>query len=965
MDVDGFLEEIRRCPAYRRQIVHTHEVPAREAVYADREPQLSPAARAMLDRFGIERLYCHQAEALRAVRAGEDVVVVTGTASGKSLCYLVPIIEALAGGGGDGGRVAHADQAPGGGGKALLLFPMKALCQDQFQVFRRGLEAAGLGDVQAGVFDGDTPPNLRRKLRDNAAAVFSNPDMVHAALMPQHGRWAGFLADLRYLVLDELHVYNGMFGSNMALMLRRLLRLCRHYGSAPRIIACSATIANPAELARRLTGREMRLIDRDGSPGGRRVYVFWNPPRERARVYRGRRSANVEAHELMAALVRRGVPTITFSKAKMTAEMIHRYVREELTETAPQLASKVTPYRGGYLPEERREIERRLFSGELMGVSTTRALELGIDVGALEAAVVVGYPGTLASFFQQSGRAGRGADDALVLLVGLDTSVNQYVMTHPEYLFGRPVERAVVDPENPFVALGHLRCAAHELPLPAEEAPAFTPHAELVLNILQDNHKVRRIKGCWYHAAGEVPQHEVGLRDTVDKNVTIEDVDTGEVLGEVNKYDAPPILHPGAIYFHRGQSYRVLELDVEEKFIARVRRVEVDYYTQPLGGTDIHHVDARLREKRFGTGMAYWGEATAYFRNLWYEKVRFYELDPISVHGVDLPTFQLETMAVWLVPPEDLLDRIRGEGLDVHAGLRGIGYATRMILPLFITCDTLSFSHTIGSANSPWQSIFIYERIPLGLGFTREVYDRLHQILPAVLENLRTCPCQAGCPCCTGKPLRQYATWDVQRGEASIPSKPAARRILEGTLGDGTNLCEPDAGALTDAEAARALHLERAIRRRLERMREPEVFHAIKPEPEVRTEYPAPEEPATLDEADTGRRADRRIDFHRDLRKRLAKKLGHAGLPPDAGRNGPPAGVRRRGGNLPPTAFPGRPAEESSQPAPRASREPDPPIAPDTASPEGAAPPAEAVRGGSDLATRARKLRKQRDKDAE
>ena len=949
MDVDRFLSDVRATAAYREQIVYVHEVPARPALYASGAEDLSDRTRAMLASQGIERLYSHQAEALQAVRRGSDVLVVTGTASGKSLCYTVPIVETLL-------------TRPNA--RALLLFPTKALCQDQFKAFRSGLDAAGAHDVEAGVYDGDTPADRRRKLRNHASVIFSNPDMLHAALMPQHSRWAEFLAGLDYLVLDELHVYTGIFGANMANLLRRFERVCTHYGSRPRIIACSATIGNPGELVGQVTGRDTTLITRDGSPRGRRVYVFWNPPRTRHRTWRSRRSANVEAHELMADLIRRGVPTITFSKAKMTAEMIHRYVCEALHDTAPHLMRKVTPYRGGYRPEERREIERRLFAGELIGVSTTRALELGIDVGALEACIVVGYPGTLASFFQQSGRAGRKERDSLVVLIGLDTAVNQYVMSHPEYLFDRALEQGVVDKDNPFVITGHLRCATHELPLASDEARRFGEHADLVLGILQDNRKVRQIDGRWYYAASETPQHEMSLRDTVDRNVLIEDVDTGQVIGQVNKLDAPPILHPEAIYMHRGDTYRVLKLDLE-KCVATVKREEVDYYTQPIGGTDVHHIDARLREKPFGTGQACWGEVTAYFRNEMYEKIRFYELDAISRHGLDLPTFQLETMGVWLVPPEALMADVRDAGLDVHAGLRGIGYATRMLFPLFITCDTLDFSHSIGSVNSPWNAIFIYERYRLGLGYTRRAYEMLDRIMPAVLDHVRACPCDDGCPCCVGKPLRQYATWNVERGEASIPSKSAALMILEGFLGDGSNLACADTQALSDDDPGDALRLEQAVRRRLERMREPEVFHPI--EPVVETAYPEAEPADELDTPDVTQRAERRKDFHRGLRKRLAKRLGPGGLPPLGGRARLPEGMSG-GGNLTPRAFPGRPVRPASSTPPAASEtEPTPSDQTDTPTPtdsptgaEDASPPKKMIQLGDRLAAKARRLRGKR-----
>jgi len=889
MDVESFLDEIRSSPQYAGQIVHVHTTAARLGRYADTARPLTEPVRAALAGMGVEKLYAHQARAVDSVRAGRNVVVVTGTASGKSLCYLIPIIEQLAG---------------DPGGRTLLLFPTKALCQDQCRAFRGALAGAGLTDVLAGVYDGDTPSPTRRKLRDHARVIFSNPDMLHAALMPQHARWAEFLANLRMLVLDELHTYSGIFGANMANLLRRFARVCGHYGSAPRIVSCSATVANPRELAERLTGLKTELIDDDAAPRGARTYVFWNPPRVRGGAWRSRRSANVESHELMAALIRRGAATITFSKAKMTAEMIYRYVCERLQETAPHLVGKLTPYRGGYRPDQRREIERRLFDGELLGVSATRALELGIDVGGLDACILVGYPGTLASFFQQSGRAGRRQRDALVILIGLDTSINQYVMTRPDYLFERAIEQAVIDEDNPFVITGHLRCAAHELPLHEPEAKLFGPHAQIALRVLEQNHKLSFLDRAWYHAVSETPQHEVSLRDYADANVLIEDADTGAVLGEVNKFDAPPILHPEAIYMHHGDTYRVLQLDLA-KNVATVKREDVDYYTQPLGGTDVHHVDLRLREKPFGAGNVYWGEVTAYFNNRAYEKIHFYSLDAISVHGLDLPTFVLDTMAICLVPPEELMTEVRQVGLNAHSGLRAIGYATRMLLPLFMTCDTLDFSHSIGSANSPWNAIFIYERYPLGLGFTEKAFDNLHAIMPAVLDAIRNCPCEDGCPCCVGKPLRQYATWNVERGEASIPSKASALMILEGVLGDGRRLDVHDKGAMTDSDPGRDNRIAQALRRRLERMREPEVFHPIAPN--VPTAYPDPEQPDLLETPDVARRAERRRDFHKQLRRRIAKKITTGRLDPLAGRIGPPEGMKTPHSNKPPTSFPGRP----------------------------------------------------------
>ncbi len=872
MDVDAFLASLQRDPAYAGQIVHVRHVPPRAANWAPSGALATTAVARVMPRLGVEQLYQHQAQAVGLALAGQDLLVATGTASGKTLCYVLPILAGL-------------EQEPDS--TALLLYPTKALCQDQYRRLTEMLARAGLGDRVAGVLDGDTPAAGRRRLRDHGTLVFTNPDMLHAGLMPQHDRWARLFQRLRWLVLDELHAYNGILGSNMAWVLHRLWRLCRHYGSSPRLIACSATVANPEEFGRRLTGRPLTVVAQDGSPHGRRTFVFWNPPRIRATRYRSRRSANVEAHELYAQLIERGAPTIVFSKAKMTAEMIHRYVVDALTRTAPHLRHRVTAYRGGYLATERRAIEDQLFRGELLGVSTTPALELGIDVGTLDACIIVGYPGRRASFFQQAGRAGRQRDDTVTFLVGLDTAVNQYIMKRPEYIFAGGIEQAVIEPTNPFVVMGQLRCAAHELPLADAEVDAFGPHAELVLQVLAGNAKLRHVQGRWYHAAAEIPQHEVPLRDYGGGNVVIQDADSGQVVGELNEYDAEPIIHPGAIYMHLGDTYRVVELDMQRR-LARIRREDVDYYTQPLGGTDVHHIDHQLREKPFGTGRACWGEVTTHFNTPAYERIHFYSLDAISQHGLDLPTLVLETMAVWLVPPEPLLLQVRQAGLDAHAGLRGLGYATRMLLPLYLTCETLDFSHTVGCVNAPWQTVFIYERYPHGLGFTQKAYERLDEIMPAVRDLVAACPCRDGCPCCVGKPLRGATTWNVERGEASIPSKAATLMILQGLLGDGTQLTATEVAM--PGTAADRLRLEQALRRRLERSREPTVFHPITPTPAVRTAYPAAEPGAQLGKPDVTRRLERRLGVDRDLHRRIAARTRPTGPRVDALERRPGSG---------------------------------------------------------------------------
>ena len=867
MEFEAFLNKLRSSPAYRNQIVHSHVVEARDAQYAVPCSPLCEASTRYLESSGITQLYSHQTQALDAAREGKDVLIVTGTASGKSLCYQLPLLEMI-------------ERSPAS--KAILLHPTKALSQDQFQSLRRALGAAGKTDALVGVFDGDTPANMRRKLRDEASVILTNPDMLHAALLTNHTRWADFLRNLKYVVVDEMHTYSGLFGSNAANLFRRFERVCKHYGARPQFILCSATVGNPLELAKKLTNRDAVLIENDGSPRGRKTYVFWNPPRILQRRFKARRSANVEAHELMSELIVARIPTITFSKAKVTAELIYRYVVETLERNAPHLAKKVTPYRGGYLPEDRREIERKLFSGELLGVSTTRALELGIDVGGLDASIIVGYPGTLAGFFQQAGRSGRRDRESLAILVGIDTAVNQYVMKHPEYIFGKPIERIVLDPDNPYVLSGQLRCAAYELPISEDEVDSFGQYARIVLDVLTEQRKLNKVGSFWYHASEDVPQHEVSLRDVCDANVAITDIDTGRIIGELSKFDAQPIIHRHAIYMHQGETYLVLELDLDRN-LCFVKHVETDYYTQPIGGTDVHHIDQPLRERDIGTATVYFGEVTAYFSTQLYERIHFYNLDAVSVHEVNLPTYQLETMAFWITPREDIVRAMIEEGLDVHKALMGIAYATRMIIPLFIQCETLDFSHSSCTAiNAPWHTMFIYERYPHGLGFTEQAFEMLDTLLPAVYDAILKCGCRNGCPCCVGKPLRGYTTWNTERGEANVPSKRAALRLLRDIIGDGSKLCARDTcsgdslsscsgdplsspgGNLWSScsgdplsSPGKRLLIERGLRRRLERLGDPEVFHPIDPNPEVG--FPEIEKPAATTDSDIARRAMKRL----------------------------------------------------------------------------------------------------------
>lgn len=929
MDFNAFLSEICSSPIYRNQIVYHKVVEARDAVFADTKEPLAESCLKYLAASGIEQLYSHQAEAIDAIRGGKDMLIITGTASGKSLCYQLPLLEML-------------EQEPDS--RALLLHPAKALSQDQFQSFRRALIASEMAESLIGVFDGDTPSPMRRKLRDEASLIYTNPDMLHAALLPQHPKWASFLSKLKYVIVDELHTYSGLFGSNAANLFRRFERVCNHYGSHPQYIFCSATIGNPAEVAEQLTGREVTVIDNDGSPRGKRTFIFWNPPRITARPYRSRRSANVEAHELMVDLLKSNIPTIIFSKAIVTAELLYRYVTESLEKTAPHLAKKITPYRGGYIPQERREIERKLFAGELIGVSTTRALELGIDIGGLDASIIVGYPGTLAGFFQQAGRAGRRDRESLAIMVAVDTPANQYVMNHPEYIFGRPIESMVFEPNNPYILAGQLRCAVYELPLVETELSLFGDLAQLVLEVLVEQHKLNKVGDRWYHASDDVPQHDVSLRGSDRFNVTITDVDTNKVIGELSRYDVQPIIHPEAIYMHQGETYLVLELDLERNQCF-VKKVDTDYYTQPIGGQDVHHIDQALRERDFGNAKLYFGEVTVFSRIVMYEKIHFYSLDAISRHGLNLPHNQLDTMAFWLIPSEELVREVLAEDYNVQRGLMGIAYAIRMMLPLFVQCETLDFSHSTATAvNAPWHTMFVFERYPHGLGFTEKAFEILADILPEVYNRILTCDCEDGCPCCVGKPLRGYTTWNIERGEATIPSKSAALRILKGILGDGTNLRNPDADSLGQEKEEKRLLMERGIRRLLEQMAVPEHKHPIDHDPQVG--FPDIDKSAITTNADIARRAFKLVNLQRKQQSEAVEDsdLDHERIKPaTSGESKALRNLMRKGAPTPKKLEP----QEESKPAPQ------PPVPPTQPN---AVP--EVISLGDSIAARARKLKK-------
>ncbi|HET9950301.1 MAG TPA: DEAD/DEAH box helicase, partial [Candidatus Eisenbacteria bacterium] len=752
----------------RNEIVHLEHLPEREAVYAELSEPLPDALRSMLEAQEIHRLYVHQARAIEHARAGAHVAVATGTASGKSLAYHLPILERLL-----------LDPE----GIALYLFPTKALAQDQLRGLERVREISPRLRqlLHAGTYDGDTPPSARRRLREEANAILTNPDMLHQGILPYHSRWSRVLSNLRYVVVDEMHTYRGIFGSHVANVLRRLRRVARHYGADPQFLLSSATIRNPGEQAALLVGDEVKVVDEDGAPRGPKLFAFWNPM-PRGGDTPGRASASIEAERILVALMRRGVQTIAFTKSRVAAELIYRYTRERLehdTEGGDPLADRLSPYRGGYLPEERRAIERRLFEGELRGVVATNALELGIDVGSLDAAVLVGFPNTIASTWQQAGRAGRSRGASLALVVAYDDPIDQYLMRHPEYFFAQTPESAVLDPENPYVLASHLACAAYELPLSPEDEALFGSRAAKLSSLLEEEGTLTSLDGRRYWAQPDYPAGKVSLRTISDDTYTILDAKReNAVIATVDAISALELVYPEAIYLHEGKTFFVRELDLEQK-LAYVEPREVDYYTQPVLDTRLKLLERR-EVKRHGEAEIGLGTADLNWATVAMKKIRFRSLDAIGYHPLELPRLNLETVAFWIRPDEAARNAVRVKGLNPAEGLSGLRNLMVTLLPLHVMCERPDLGGILNSSNFGEQALFLYDRYPGGLGYSERGYAIVGELLSAALHLVEDCPCEAGCPSCVGMPVlrpAQQQDYDLHGGWP-IPSKAATTLLL-------------------------------------------------------------------------------------------------------------------------------------------------------------------------------------------
>jgi DEAD/DEAH box helicase domain-containing protein len=715
------------------RVVHRDSYGARSARLVSVPDDLDPRVHAALERAGIERLYEHQEAALRAAFAGPTIVT-TGTASGKSLCFQLPTLEVLC-----------SDPSA----RALYLYPTKALAQDQ----ARALHGFGMGAaIRPAIYDGDTPREERPAIRKRSNLVLTNPDMLHLGILPNHAAWGDLFANLAFVVIDEAHVYRGVFGSHVANVLRRLRRIAAGYGTEPRFLLASATIANPLELAERLTGLEqMTLIDVDGAPAAERTVAMWNPPLVDEQLG-ARASVLAEAAELVERLVLEGARTICFMKSRRGVELILRLVVDRLKSSdRPELAELVVPYRAGYTPQQRRELERRLTAGELLAVVATDALELGIDIGSLDAAICVTFPGTVSSLRQMWGRAGRRGHGLAVFLAGED-ALDQFFCRHPDEFLGRPVEAAILDHESPQIYAEHLLCAAHEAPLSDQDAgilgAGWREYAEelAAAGMLRE-----RVTGFVPKRADDYPAARVALRSATLDSFALIDVQSGELLGQIDAARAYSTVHEGAVYLHLGRSYEVVELDLDGRR-ALLEPFTGDYFTQAK--RESFTLVERLHDRRDALGVTLSFGAVAVSETvLGYQRKGLQDHAVIDFTALDLPTVEFSTRALWFeldelvaggpFPPEHLL-----------GALHALEHAQIAVLPLIAMCDRWDIGglSTNGHPQTGGPTIFIYDGHPGGIGITRRGFDEFERLVDDARRLIGECPCASGCPSCVQSP---------------------------------------------------------------------------------------------------------------------------------------------------------------------------------------------------------------------
>ena len=729
------LDQLLRDPSRRDCLTHVEQVPPRPARVAEWPSWVPDLLRARLEHAGVARPWTHQASAAELAWQGSPVVVATGTASGKSLAYLLPVLSAA----------IESDTT------ALYLSPTKALASDQLRAIRQLV----LTQVRAAAYDGDTPPQERDWVRAHANVVLTNPDMLHHSLLPSHQRWSAFYKRLRFVVVDECHGYRGVFGSHVAAVLRRLQRVAERYGSAPVFILASATVSDPGETAKRLLGRDVQEVTDDGSPRGGLQFALWEPPLSEITGENGapvRRSATAEAGSLLADLVVEGVRTVAFVRSRRAAESVALSAKRAVAPVADDLPQRIAAYRAGYLAEERRELERALQDGRILGLASTNALELGVDVSGLDAVLIAGWPGTRASLWQQAGRAGRSGRAALAVLVARDDPLDTFVVHHPSSVFGRPVEAAVLDPDNPYVLAPHLCAAASELPLSEADLERFGSSARTVVDDLVRRGLLRRRPAGWYWTKRERAHDLADLRGTGGPPVRIVETGTGRLLGHVDAAASHATVHRGAVYLHQGEAYVVDSLDVEDA-VALVHRDNPEFSTQARDLTDITIANTS-RSRRAGGGAVHFGTVDVTNPVVSFPRRIISTGEVLGEEPLDLPPRQLRTRATWWTLDVATIAASGVGAADLAGAAHAAEHASIGLLPLFATCDRWDIGgvSTALHPDTGELTVFVYDGHPGGAGFAERGFARVDEWLSATRTAIAACECEHGCPSCVQSP---------------------------------------------------------------------------------------------------------------------------------------------------------------------------------------------------------------------
>ena len=751
-------------------------LPARTAQYAAFPDGIGEPLRDVLRARGIEQLYTHQAAAIEHALAGRNVVITTPTASGKTLCYNAPVLS----------TVLNDPSA-----RALYLFPTKALAQDQLAELHELAElitGRDAGDVGVFTYDGDTPQDARKAIRGRAHVVLSNPDMLHSGVLPHHPRWAKLFENLRFVVIDELHAYRGVFGSHLTNVLRRLHRVCRHYGSNPTFICSSATIANPRELAERLVEQPFELVEENGAPRGEKAFLFMNPPVVNQQLGI-RRSYLSETRRVAGEFLKRGLQLIVFAQSRLSTEILTTYLKDDF-DGPPGTKEQIRGYRGGYLPQRRREIEKGLREGGVRAVVSTNALELGIDIGALDVCVMAGYPGTIAATWQRAGRAGRRSGHSAAVLVASSAPVDQFVVRHPSYFFDASPEHALINPDNLHILVDHVKCAAFELPFTTSEQYG-TVDVQEVLGVLAESGLVHRLDDQWQWTNESYPADAVSLRSISSDNFVIVDMTRGaNVIAETSFTSGPPTLHEKAIYMIEGALYQVERLDFEGRK-AYVRAIDCDYYTDAITYTQV-----KILETFAGQGTAAHGEVHVSSRVVGFKKIKFYTNENVGSGELDLPEQQMHTTAYWLTVPREVMAGLPYASDDRRDGVVGLSFAMRQVAQLLLMCDRHDIGVSIGDGDGAEMDerlsskndsrphligeeprLFIYDNYPGGIGFSQPLFTIERDLLDRTRELIAGCACEHGCPTCVG-PL----------GNTGPLAKTVALRILDSLVAPSASL---------------------------------------------------------------------------------------------------------------------------------------------------------------------------------